>query len=174
MIDPNIISNRLKALKEAFGNLDADAIDMVWYDALQNHIHRSDSLLNHISHTCHGKESDAHPLGCHPFKAADLLYHLDRCEELIHALMDDNPPSINASSPVRTLLYPTIAEAILGFIFAIVSNLKGRLYRYRVKCDSPSLREIMFLYCPRGVEPVVRRLLPRKRPDWSYNPDNSR
>jgi len=109
-------------------------------------------------------------LGNTPLLTAKIIYQLDRCEDLLNYLEEDHTRITSKRKVSNNLLYPTIGEAIVGRLFAALVYFRGRIFNYEVKCNSPTLREILYLKCPFWLEPFARWILPKRRPEWSYRP----
>lgn len=110
------------------------------------------------------------PMEFSPFLTAKVLFHLDRCEELIIELDKTGSGMSGEKADPEVLLYPSIGEAIWGRIFALLVCFRAWVGQYEAECQCPTVREILYLKSPLWLEPLMRILLPRKRPRRSYYP----
>jgi len=113
--------------------------------------------------------SEWSPLEHSPLLTAKILFHLDRCEELLRDLDKPERGEERRSNEPEALLYPSLGEAILCRIFALLVYFRARFLRYDADYQAPTFREIFYLRSPSWLEPLTRMVLPRKRAEWSYH-----
>jgi len=115
-------------------------------------------------------EDTSHPFGHKPHLTSRILFNLDRCEELLDSLESNQQEIYEKSRDPESLLYPSVADTIWRRIFAILLYFRGCITKCAVDYNQPTLREILYLKSPFWLDPLIRKILPRKRPRWSHYP----
>ncbi len=114
-----------------------------------------------------------HPLGEAPFLTTQILFRLDRCEEVLQA-----PESPNGSRPLRSdpdaLIHPTLIATAVRRLCAVILGVRASRQGFPADYNPPGFLEILYLKSPRRLEPLMRGLMRRKRRSWSYYPDRDR
>lgn len=164
------IRKRSEDIGKRLSNMSGERADSMYIREIEERIEQV-ALLSSAFPGC--QESDGlecSPMECSPFLTAKILFHLDRCEEIIIGLDKSGFGMNREKAEPEELLYPSIGEAIWGRIFAFLVYIRARVGQYEADCQCPTVREILYLKSPFWLAPLVRILLPRKRPRRSYYP----
>lgn len=164
MTEPNAIQQRVKNIRNQLRHFAASPLVFSVVEEVEKHLAKIISIEARALDTQEQESHQAkcHPLGPDPFLTAKMLFHLDRCEELLKVL-DGNASQLGDKTNTRErLLYPTMGEAIILRLFSFLVHIRGCLLGYETNCQSPTLREMLYLKGPYWLEPFLRRFLPNK------------
>lgn len=107
--------------------------------------------------------STAHPLGANPARTALILFHLDRCETLLH-----ESTLASAIEQQDSLLSHSLLDVITQRLCSAMLYLRGIYCRQSVGYEAIGLREVLFARLPAPLARLLTPMLPATRRTLRY------
>ena len=169
-IDKHIYS-RLEGLKRRIETFRSHVSSFDELAEAEKLCREADRLLPERERTSEASGHRSHPLGQTPFLNTKILFLLNRAEQLLESADATNSSLFNGR-PVSSenLIYPSIKDSVARTVIAWLVHRKGLRDRRTALYDQPTLIEVLYLRVPSYLEPIVRRLLPKKRHMWEFRP----
>lgn len=135
---------------------------------VRERLSRVEEMLTVREDSARATTSEGHPLGTHPYLCVQILFQLNRCEDLLSRFKTESKAGPDYPLDPTRLLYPSAVEALLMRVFSFLIYCRGRALNYDACYDTPLLREILYLKSPFWLSPFLSLFLPRSRRDWRY------